>query len=184
MDILIFFALLIVGVAGNGLDWYSSQDFEYYGLTEGNKLMRDENGFFNSRLNLIGSIVLVTLPFLVFIFDPQYAAFAGVWNLIIGGVRGFVGFGNLKEKKENRVRQIAWLRRFKAGEPMALKLRQVSKTKRWYSTLFGFFYVESGGQADAYSEITAKITALVNYPENQWFDKSLTQKIQREIKTK
>lgn len=181
MGDLFFWFSFFICVAGTGLDFYSSLGFQYWGMREGTKFLRDKNGFFSEKRYLLLAAAGCVIPFVIYFLDRDYGWAIGFVFIVIGAVRGFVGYRNLEKRKRARERQTAVLRKAQTDAPLDLTVYRY-KGKRYFANLFGAFYSDEQNYETAYSQIEAKVRALAAEPETNWFTPAVQDKIQREVK--
>lgn len=179
----LFFAIVAVV-----LDWQSSKNFIYYGLTEFNRWTTDKFGFFNVRKNLIISFAMLALVAVAGCLG--YAAekesektfaflVAGVFSLLPTGLRGWAYFDNKAAAKRGRDKQIKLLRELRACAEsggteddiaMLFNPHKINRRGgRTYYFLFGWMYSENPDYYAALAEIQSRLAALSLTDEARWF---------------
>jgi len=182
---ILFFVGFFGAIAAVILDWQSSKNFIYQGLTEGNKFATDKYGYFDVKKNLLLSAVMMAAVgvagfYGVFAPEPFVAMFAGVMCGIPILLRGGAYVKNIAAAKRGRVRQIEFLRQLKSyksfekpEEEIAVLFNPLLLTTRGgrtYYKLFGWIYSEKP-LAEAVDELQQKLADLSVRDESLWFPK-------------
>jgi hypothetical protein len=180
----IFFAVFAaLFVTGKLYDSYSSLHFDWYGLQEGNKLMRDKDGLFNFKKNNFVAGAIVALSCVIGLVSHSWGAGAAL--LVVGGPSFFVlGFFNFQSKKKNRKKQIEILKQLRNDPTVIPDIGQsslgghmmITTNGRSYFEPFQFLSIQTGvgpGQDATQDDVNKVYSAIVNYARNvepdKWF---------------
>lgn len=168
------------------LDWQSSKNFIFYGLTEGNKLTTDRYGYFDVKKNLIISAASVSVIAVAGIYglvaeERIVVLLSGVFCLIPCFIRGKAFIGNIGALKRGRIKQIKLLRELRSvverdgtkEEIAAVFNGQLVNQRggRTYYRLFGWVYSETTNYGAAVTEIQKVLCEIVVADEKLWFPK-------------
>jgi hypothetical protein len=157
---------------GHLLDANSSQHFEWYGLEEGNKLIRTKDGTFDATKDTILTVVYFAVSCLIGVVAHSWGA--GCALLIVGGpFLTYQSFVNKSAKKQKRAQQIAILTAFRndpdAPEPNLGMM--ITMNGRSYFELFHFLSLPlPAGSQDTINAVWAEIKRYAHeVPPEQWF---------------
>lgn len=180
LTLLAFIASLALWLWLRVVDHNLTRRFIYYGLEEGNRLLRDQYGQLVSgpRAFLLDAVVASA-------FVAVYVFFTREWAWIAPAAGSVVSFiiiqQNKKAMKSQRSRQINVLRSLAAQPPpdgTMLALSITSRVDRHWFTLFPWIWESAAGPINDRDEInraayllTQRLVALAKSDPNIWFPK-------------
>lgn len=160
------------------VDHNLTRKFIYYGLEEGNRLLRDQYGQLVSgpRAFLLDAVVASA-------FVAVYVFFTREWAWIAPAAGSVVSFiiiqQNKKAMKSQRSRQLNILNALSANPPpdgTMLSLSITSRVDRHWFTLFPWIYEPAAGPLNDTAEInraavllSGRLVALARSDRNSWF---------------
>jgi hypothetical protein len=168
-----FVICLLTAVASRAFDAYTSRDFEYYGLTEGNPLMADKYGYFSITKQVVAGVLIFAVGVIAF----QYTTKAWIFYAVIAIPSVIIALINQQSKTKKRKVQIEYLRSLRSvdgTDDRALAgffARVPLKTKggRTRYVLFGWIYSEASDQRIAQPDLWHRIWDVSQKAEGDWF---------------